>query len=158
MKTLSPGPFDAQLPNMEVRVLTWKLPYAELMLPPMNKLETRTYSTKYRGWVLLHVAQKPFTSEDVLSLSSLAGWERIYSVLEENGKYPYQDVEGCCIAIGWLKDVRPMKPEDAHQAFVNYEPNRFVWEFNDWHNIRPFEHEGRLGLTKFKTTYQIEII
>jgi hypothetical protein len=44
--------------NQEIRALTWKEPYASLMLH--GKIETRTWYTKYRGLVLICAGLKHY--------------------------------------------------------------------------------------------------
>ena len=54
-----------------LRALTWKEPYASLML--QDKIETREWYTKYRGWVLMCCGKEPYPREDIIRMS----WEQI---------------------------------------------------------------------------------
>jgi hypothetical protein len=44
--------------DQKLMALSWKQPYAELMLH--GKIETRTWQTKYRGWVMVCASKQPY--------------------------------------------------------------------------------------------------
>lgn len=99
-----------------IRALSWKAPYAQLML--RNKVETRTWKTDYRGLVLICCSKIPYTAPAILRISGENQFNRI------NRLYPtclnYSSQLGHAIAIGRLVDCRPMLPEDQDATFVNY--------------------------------------
>lgn len=68
----------------EIRALSWKEPYASLMLH--GKIETRPWSTKYRGLVLVCASQKPYTEAELMGIAGVAtGAQRIFNFMRENG-------------------------------------------------------------------------
>lgn len=83
--------------------LTWRQPYASLMLH--GKIETRTWPTKYRGLVLICAGKTPYSTVQVLNISGYMRRE-IYDTVN------YFTPLAQAIAIGKLIDCRPMRPED----------------------------------------------
>ncbi len=101
-----------------MRALSWKRPYAGLMLPPFNKIETRTWNTKYRGLVLICASQKAYGIDSVLNISGEKQLCRIINMASELSK-GYSKY-GHAIAVGRLVNCRPMKKEDEDRCFVEY--------------------------------------
>lgn len=102
-----------------IRALSWKQPYAELMFH--GKIETRTWNTNYRGLVLICASKKSYHRDEVIAISGSEQLKRIEAVL---GKmYSYRDTRhhtGVAIGIGELVDCRPMAKEDSDLCFVEY--------------------------------------
>lgn len=120
----------------EIRALSCKQPYAELMLH--GKIETRSWYTKYRGLVLICVSKKSYSTEQLRNISGGNQLWRMGEFLDiENPKY-----EGKAIAIGVLIDCRTMKPEDEDKCFVRYYPDLWCHEYIHVTPIVPFEWKG----------------
>ncbi len=114
--------------NMEMRALSWKEPYASLMLH--YKIETRTWSTKYRGLVLICASKKPYTTNQVIGISGYPQVNRNFpfSILD------YTPFSGVAIAVGELIDCRRMKLEDQDKCFVEWKPGLWCHLYKD---VRP---------------------
>lgn len=139
------------LSGQTVRALSWKQPYAELMLH--GKIETRAWSTKYRGLVLICVAKKIYT-EDVLDKISGKQKYRIINTLTPS------NIEvncGMAIAIGELVDCRKMQLEDEDKCFVQYNENLYCHIYENVRAIQPFPWKGKQGWTTL-TKEQIDKI
>lgn len=130
--------------NEEVRALSWKQPYASLML--LGKIETRTWDTKYRGLVLICASKAPYSESQVLEISD---WQGVRITEALNGADYYRSYPlGKAIAVGRLVDCRPMKREDEEKCYVKYRPDLFCHIYEDVRPIEPFEWKGSQGWKK----------
>lgn len=137
--TLHPGGLFNQIAHQKLMALTWKQPFAELMLH--GKIETRTRPTKYRGWVLICAGKQAYSTAQVREISGAYQMIRMESVLAEyNPRY-----EGNAIAIGWLADCRPMELKDEDKCFVQYSPLRWCHVYQNVTLIKPLPWKGKQG-------------
>jgi hypothetical protein len=130
--------------DVEVRALSIKQPYATLMLPPVCKVETRTWYTKWRGWVLICASQQHTTQWQQIETSGRAQLERMDIALtgiEDEVRIRC----GQAIGIGQLVDCRPMTPADEDACYVQWKEGLWCHVFRDVHAITPFGHSGHLG-------------
>lgn len=109
MKTKYPRSFYRGEP---ILALNWKQPYGSLML--YGKIETRTWPTKFRGYVLICTSKKPYDNFDILKISGNKQFGRIEETFNHYGPL------GSVIAIGKLVDCRPMVLADEPRTFVEY--------------------------------------
>lgn len=131
----------------KIRALSWKQPFAQLMLH--GKIETRTWNTNYRGLVLICASKKGNSEKDVIEISGgLDQYKRInlklypaFASYSEKLKQRF----GKAIAIGRLVDCRPMKKEDEDKCFVEYQPDLYCHIYEDVKAIKPFEWKGTQG-------------
>lgn len=99
-----------------IRALSWKAPYAQLML--RDKIETRTWETKYRGWVLICCSKSPYSLSD---LADIAGPDQLERILRGHPSIlNFQPQLGQAIAVGKLVDCRPMVFLDQDSCFVKH--------------------------------------
>ncbi len=143
---LAPGMLLRQIPMEEivVRALSWKQPYCSLMLPPHNKVETRVWHTKYRGWVLMCASQVPYSHDQLIDIAGEHQADRIYRAYGETDRrtsLPY----GVAIGIGLLVDCYPMQQEDEDNCFVEYNPKLFCHVYENVHPIMPIPWKGKQG-------------
>lgn len=140
--------------QVKPRMLSWKEPYASLMIK--GKIETRTWDTKYRGWVLMCASQKSYDFEQTMAIAGDVQMSRISRIdLVPNN--------GHAFAIGRLIDSRHMMPSDENACFVKYkEPwtedregkngkartvSKRLWchVYANVHAIEPFDIKGAQG-------------
>jgi hypothetical protein len=118
----------------EIMALSWKQPFAQLMLH--GKIETRTWSTNYRGLVLICASKDPYRLNEV---SKIAG-DQLYNIertLITNFKFlPI----GKAIAVGRLIDCRKMIPEDEEKCYVKFRP--------EWEEKKLNKQTGQIKVTK----------
>ena len=126
-------------PNQPIRALSWKEPFASLMLH--GKIETRTWSTKYRGWVLICASKAPYNDRQIHSIAGLNQHRRIFEAFP--GKYGVSC--GYAIAIGYLANCRPMAPSDTDLCFVEYRDDLYCHIYIHVKPIVPFEWRGSQG-------------
>lgn len=98
-----------------IKSLSWKEPYGTLMLPPWNKIETRTWHTNYRGLILICTSKNAYRIDVVAGISGTQQYNRILDLCDH-----IKFIDGHAIAIGRLVDCRLMTPEDQDQCFVEY--------------------------------------
>lgn len=133
----------------EFRALSWKQPFAELMFH--EKIETRTWSTNYRGWVLICSSKEPYNTETIKSICGIDQYSRIPAMelmrLRQLGK---------AIGIGKLVDCRKMGVKDEDRCFVKCkDPDKYGWSqslfchvYEEVQRIQPFDWIGARGWRK----------
>jgi hypothetical protein len=118
-----------------MKALSWKEPYASLMLH--GKIETRTWSTNYRGQVLICASQKPYSDLQTCDISGEIQSIRISDTLFSNEIELTRFKNGFAFAVGELVDCRPMTIEDEDKCFVQYRPG--LW-CHIYENVRELEY------------------
>jgi hypothetical protein len=146
--------FLAHHPQARVRALSWKEPFATLMLYPYDKNETRKWHAKYKGWILMCRSKIAYDDAALLEIAGEKQYHRIVSLANEDNRFYSNKNEGQAMAIGRLVNSRPMKEEDADKCFVQYNRNLFVHEYEGVRSIEPFYWKGVQG---FKKLYLSEI-
>lgn len=102
--------------NEKMLALSWKQPFGSAML--IGKIETRVWSTKYRGLVLICLSKVGYNNKD---LRTISGEEQFQKLRESI--FPAADTVNCfgmAIAVGRLVDCREMRPDDEARTFVAY--------------------------------------
>lgn len=116
----------------DILALSLKQPYADLMLK--GKIETRTWSTSYRGLVLICASLQPYNFSHLMGISGEWQMDRMQKILSplmlDNGNSKrrnfyldnWRDLfqKGVAIAVGRLVDCRLMTKEDEDKCFVKY--------------------------------------
>lgn len=126
-------------PDQPLRALSWKQPYAELMLH--GKIETRTWQTKYRGWVLICASKQPYYTDQ---LRRISGGTQIWRMGDVLAPEPL-NIEGKAFAIGRLVDCRPMQPDDENKCYVKYYQGLWCHVYEDVMPIEPLPWKGTQG-------------
>jgi hypothetical protein len=141
-------------PNQKLMALSWKQPYAELMLH--GKIETRTWNTNYRGWVLICTSKQPYYTDQLRVISGVDQMIRMGRFL--SNKNP--NYEGKAIAIGKLIDCRPMIEIDEDSCFVKFYPDLYCHIYDNVVPIKPFNWKGSQGWKEvnFELKQKIEIL
>ena len=131
-------------PDQKLLALSWRQPYLDLM--PHGKIETRTWSTSYRGWVLMCASKQPYKWHEV---DMISGDEMADTIFGMMGSSTYQPITGHALAIGWLDDCRPMTRADEGKTFVQYrvpaQKPLFCHIYRDVREIEPFPWKGTQG-------------
>lgn len=130
-----------------IRALSWKEPFASLMLH--GKIETRTWSTKYRSLVLICASEN-----QVMDISGVTRADKIYNEIlrfdpENNGH---------AIAVGHLTYCRPMQPEDEDKCFVEYRAGLFCHIYTNVRAIEPMPWKGSQGWGIVPKDFQDKIV
>lgn len=118
-----------------MKALSWKEPFASLMLK--GKIETRTWHTHYRGWVLICSSKQPYAVYEVQRIAGDEQFERIMNCTQWNTF----DL-GKAIAVGRLVDCRKMVKEDEDKCFVQFREGRYCHVYENVIKIMPFYWKG----------------
>ena len=128
--------------NETIRALSWKQPYASAMLH--GKIETRTWHTNYRGWVLICTSKAPYSLNVARSISG----KHLQNMVRETYNLPcagHINSTGYAIGIAKLVDCYKMQPSDAAKAYVEFNPDLFCHVYENAQIIEPFEWKGSQG-------------
>lgn len=107
--------FNEKHPNEVLKALSWRQPYLDLM--GHGKIETRTWNTNYRGWVLMCGSQKEYLQSNIVDISGIGMIPKIVDLIDIDYPFP---VNGKALFIGKLVDSRLMTAADSDQCFVEY--------------------------------------
>jgi len=125
----------------EVRILSLWQPWAQLMADGRKLVETRSWSTRYRGWIAIHAAKK-FPPEARAFASGLDYDELRFGVI---------------LGLVWLNGVtltenyRPGVLTHLELSYGDYTPGRFAWHTRSGSRRRflePMPYKGGQGLRK----------
>lgn len=136
--------------NEEMRYLGWKQPFAQLMLH--GKQETRTWSTKYRGLVLITASLSEYNYKTLVKIAGPEQYIRIQSILTKE----WPEVEknkGYAIAVGRLIDCQPMLPGHDDICFVEYQPALWMHIYSEVVRIKPIKFIGAQGWRKLSPEF-----
>jgi len=103
----------------ELKGLSIREPWAGYIRDGPKDIETRTWHTNYRGWLLLCASQKP------------------------KGKYSSN-----AFALAKISDSRPMIKADEPRALVKAKQGLFSWVLSEIVPLNPFPVKGALSLFK----------
>lgn len=143
--------FAALLQRDVIKTLTLTQPWATLMACRAKQIETRCWSTTYRGPLAIHAARN-FPGQ----AQALCHQEPFWSALRSDGYDvrlpPDKNLPlGKIVAIGMLEDVEwisfdfPVK--EPERSFGNYGKRRYAWSFSTIYRLTsPIAARGSLGL------------
>lgn len=135
--------FEVKPTTEIIRALWWNEPYASLMLPPINKIETRNRHTNVRGKVLICSCKRMYTEMQIQAVSGEWQTGRIFEALRENH---IKELPGRAIAIADLVDCFPFAGTAyENQTFVAYRSGLWCWKFENVQPIEPFFLSGKQG-------------
>jgi hypothetical protein len=138
------GSFIEQYPEVKtVRALSWKNPYGWLMAEK-DKIETRTWATNYRGWVLMCASLAAYKSEKVIAIAGPDHFLRIREATSGREAEIYSH-RGKAFAIGYLADCRRMRSWDEDRCFVRYHEDLWCHVYTQVKWIDPFSWRGKQG-------------
>lgn len=110
-----------------MKILSLWEPWASLMAIGAKRIETRSWSTPYRGWLAIHAAKRWTFDERMYAESE----PFVSSCLGANWK----PALGCIVAVAKLIEMVPTDMihrgyhpiTEQERAFGNYEPGRYGW-------------------------------
>lgn len=144
-------------PDQKLMALSWKQPYAELMLH--GKIETRTWHTNYRGWVLICASKKGYNFDQVYDISGNKQIVRITETLGRNNDHFLNNYRsGIAIAVGRLVDCRPMRrKEDEDKCFVEWHRTLWCHVYENVRAIEPIPWKGTRGWKEVDLNFKNQI-
>lgn len=100
-----------------MKAISIKEPWASMIFRGEKTIETRTWKTKYRGWLLLHASQRP--------------------------KSP---ISGKVFALVNLDSCVPMTAEHEEKACCDVYDRAWAWIFKGVIPLKPFPFKGQLRI------------
>lgn len=137
---------------MIMKALSLWQPWASLVALGAKKYETRSWSTAYRGPLLICSAKKWNRGLAALAVSepfiTALGEDRIQQGLPLG--------QALCVAsLTWIYEIHAQKlrsgltdyvlPNETERAFGDYRPGRFAWRLMNIRAFKPFPIIGRQG-------------
>lgn len=102
-----------------MKAITIRQPWASMIMSGQKTIETRTWSTKHRGMLLIHSSARPKN----------------------------QGPTGVIMGVVKLLDVRPMERRDKKEACCDYAPGLYAWRIVKVAKLAVYiPCPGRLGL------------
>jgi activating signal cointegrator 1 len=107
---------------VKIKVLSLWQPWAEAIRVGAKQIETRSWPTKYRGWLAIHAAKKPIDMMDEVWVTFAQHWVGDLSKLDF----------GAVICVVKLTDCRPTEAlleeiDEGEEAWGNYDDGRWGW-------------------------------
>ena len=110
------------MPNLKMKALSVKEPWAGLIRSGKKTIETRTWKTHYRGPLLICASATPKTM-----------------------------LSGNAVCIVELVDCRVMEKSDEDAACCEIYPDAYAWVLRDIQPIEPFPVKGQLQIFEVDT-------
>lgn len=106
-----------------MKALCIKTPYIDWIIEGKKKYELRSWTTPYRGPLLLCVSMKPADG------------------------HPQHSTPGCIIGIATIIDIVKFSPEHADLAMSEWRPYLYAWELRMKYKVlNQVRVRGKLGL------------
>ncbi|MCT7977577.1 ASCH domain-containing protein [Laspinema olomoucense] len=123
-----------------LRAITLWQPWAGLIAHKFKQIETRSWSTDYRGIILIHSAKRPVYPSE---LEPFSEYVSNFDFVQDLGKI---------VAIAKLTDCVLMTDEFIEQQSEleklcgNWQPGRYAWQLSQIQKIDPIPCPGKQGL------------
>ncbi len=133
-------------------ITLWQ-PWATAIALGAKRIETRSWSTRYRGPIAIHAARRP--PEPLYDVIAWDGLRRL-------GWNDARDPRGAIVAVADLVDVLPtqhLHPEELERALGDFSAGRFGWVLDNVRPLRePLPYQGAQGLWEIPTAVRLELI
>lgn len=154
ISNLIDGGLQEQKKTEIIRTLGLYQPYAGLMLPPWNKVETRWVRIGRKppfplGTYLIYATQKVYSLKEFQSIAGEFG-DIVLRDITYNGIF---EVRGAAIGIGDLVKVERFNPIHQRETYVKWiggdnsqTHTRWLLRFDNMRAIKPFTIKGKQGI------------
>jgi len=128
-----------------MKALSLWQPWASLMAAGLKTIETRSWSTAYRGPLAIHAAKRPLTREE----------KSLFYIWACHGLLPSDWIDahlpfGAIVAVVQLVRCEPtgtFRVDRFNEAFGNYAPGRWAWITQNVRSLaQPIPYRGMQGL------------
>jgi len=149
-----------------MKALTLMQPWTTLIAIGAKKIETRSWSTRYRGSLAIHAAQgfpgwaKRFCEARIVC--GALGWPMCpFSGMDQSwcdemkrliGTLPRGAVIATCTLVDCISTTGVEPVNEQERAFGDYSPGRYAWMLNNVQQTEPILAKGALGLWEWKET------
>lgn len=154
---------------MVLKLLTLTEPWASLLALAEKKIETRGWSTRYRGWIWIHAGKGPgdLNLGDIRYMCRQAPYRPL---LEKHGlttDYDKMETRGHIVGLAKLESIvqfgitRPLNLDgepisDQEYALGDYHYGRWGWKFSEIYRLQtPIKWTGGRGLVDMKPTAEL---
>ncbi|MBE9199074.1 MULTISPECIES: ASCH domain-containing protein [unclassified Nodularia (in: cyanobacteria)] len=127
-----------------MKALSLWQPWASAIALGMKSVETRSWGTKYRGYLLICSAQKDTREQELYFYEIIKPIDR---------RLTYNDFPfGVAVAVVNIKRVVKIteklitEQSDLEKKLGLWEVGRYAWVFDEIRPITPFEVKGKQGL------------
>lgn len=123
-----------------IRAITLWQPWAGLIANQVKLVETRSWSTNYKGTILIHSAKRPVYQSELEPFS------------EYVSNFDFTQDLGKIVAIAELTDCILMteefieKQSELERLCGNWQPGRYAWKLTEIRKIDPIPCQGKQGL------------
>ena len=104
-----------------MKALSVRQPWADMIASGRKTVEVRSWTTAYRGPILICAAKRADAGGETLP-------------------------RGVAVAVCDLVECRPLMPTDAGDAMCDYQPDHYAWVLSSPRPTTPLPVSGRLGL------------
>ena len=124
-----------------VKAISLWQPWASAMALGFKKIETRSWSTNYRGFLLIHAAKKVIQWPDIRTQAMFDG------IVSQPSDLPLGQIL-CVVNLIGCELIRVLNCPLTYseQVWGDYTSGRYKWITKDLQEISPFPYRGRQGL------------
>jgi hypothetical protein len=139
---------------MIIRAITLWQPWATLVALGLKQYETRSWSTRYRGWLAIHAAKRdPDVNVFAAALQDM----------RTRGWYSWENIpRGAVVAVVRLvacHSTEGLIASPREQLYGNWAPGRWAWELRDvvCLEAHPIPTRGSQGLWSWQEPAELEL-
>lgn len=132
-----------------MRALTLRQPWATLVAIGAKQIETRSWSTSYRGPLAIHAAKQFFKSDlrhcyqrHILNALIEAGYDPHLAIF----RLPTGVVIATCTLIAMVRITNTNAPGEPELSFGNYTPGHWAWFLHGIKRLPEIPARGALSL------------
>lgn len=146
--------------NKNIKVLSIKQPWADLIAYGHKKIELRTWKTDYRGKIAIHASKGDSVKHVYNALTEI--YPALFKIWDDIHPSPIGHVKGAIIATAFLDDVFRYENECQYNDIGNFGRLAHLCPLNYFNFVpygwclrsvsllnKPIPSKGRLGLWEF---------
>lgn len=126
-------------------------PWATLMALGLKHVETRSWSTNYRGPLLICAAKRKMDADGIFVLDRVHEYHRTCRIPEVNF-FPHYGQAVCIVDLTRCDEIVPFEPNALEHFLGDYTPGRFAWTTDNLRKITPFAVRGSQGF------FEVEVV
>lgn len=147
---------------MLIKAISLWPPYGDLIRLGYKKIETRSWSTSYRGWIAIHTTQfQKNNQEDILTAIDFFK-QQYQEIYHDRPLLPddYQPFYGCIVCFAYLYDCRLLgkSEEEIKDSCSLYTNGRYGFYLSDIVPLqKPIRLKGKQRLFPYEVSDNIEL-
>jgi hypothetical protein len=131
-----------------MKVLSLKEPWASLIKEGIKHIETRSWSTKYRGELYIQASMRILTKKNLTEYK-----EQLDLLKDKNFKYGYIILKCNLVGCIYMTEDYINSIKSNHNEYISgsYSVGRYAWILKDIEVLKdPIEAKGQLGIWTYK--------